>query len=71
MPINQKKKQTQIKASKHKLKGIRQHRQTRKRQLRGGSAMCDSAYVTESGFTVPANNSIPGLKIPGRKALLR
>lgn len=72
MPVNQKKKRTQIKASKRKFKGIRQHRQTRKRQLRGGySASCDSAYVTESGFNVPANNAIPGLKVPGRKALLR
>ena len=71
MPAKQKKKQTHIKASKRKFKSIRQHRQTRKRQLRGGSASCDSAYVTESGFSIPANNSISGLNIPGRKALLR
>jgi hypothetical protein len=47
-------------------------RQTKKASIhRGGASSCESAYITESGFSIPDNGSIKGFTLASKRALLR
>lgn len=47
-------------------------RQTKKAQVhRGGASSCESAYITESGFSIPDHGTIKGFTLASKRALLR
>lgn len=57
-----------------KLSKRQKRKQTKKRTitpLKGGVRSCESAYVTESGLSIPDNGSIKGFTLPSKRALLR
>jgi hypothetical protein len=62
------------KLTKKQTRKLHKRKQTKKRAstgLKGGASLCEAAYVTEPGVSIPDNGVIKGFMLPSKRALLR
>lgn len=61
------------KLTKKQILKLHKRKQTKKRasnRLKGGASICEAAYVTEPGFSIPDSGTIKGFMLPSKRALL-